>query len=82
MLRWNEESSQVQAAALMRPAVSASEKVESICQTILAKVNAQGDAALLALAKEFDNRAEPRLRVPLVEINAAEKMLSPELKYA
>ena len=82
MLRWNEESSQVQAAALMRPAVSASEKVESICQTILAKVNAQGDAALLALAKEFDNRAEPRLRVPLDEINAAEKMLSPELKYA
>lgn len=82
MLRWNEESSQVQAAALMRPAVSASEKVESICQTILAKVNAQGDAALLALAKEFDNRAKPRLRVPLDEINAAEKMLSPELKYA
>ncbi len=25
MLRWNEETSQVQAAALMRPAVSASE---------------------------------------------------------
>lgn len=38
MLRWNEESSQVQAAALMRPAVSASVKVESICQTILAKL--------------------------------------------
>ena len=82
MLRWNEVSADAQAAALMRPAVSASEKVESICQTILPKVNAQGDAALLALAKEFDNRAEPRLRVPLDEINAAEKMLSPELKYA
>ena len=30
MLRWNEESSQVQAAALMRPAVSASAKVEAM----------------------------------------------------
>ncbi|MEH6818050.1 MAG: histidinol dehydrogenase, partial [Pseudoalteromonas distincta] len=82
MLRWNEESSQVQAAALMRPAVSVSAKVEAICKTILVKVKEQGDEALLDMAKEFDNRANPRLRVPLDEINASEQALSAELKYA
>ncbi|TMO03802.1 histidinol dehydrogenase [Pseudoalteromonas sp. S558] len=82
MLRWNEESSQVQTAALMRPAVSASAKVEAICKTILANVKEQGDEALLSMAKEFDNRANPRLCVPLDEINASEQALSAELKYA
>ncbi|CAM2860954.1 histidinol dehydrogenase [Pseudoalteromonas distincta] len=82
MLRWNEESSQVQAAALMRPAVSASAKVEAICKTILANVKEQGDKALLSMAKEFDNRSNPRLCVPLDEINASEQALSAELKYA
>ena len=82
MLRWNEESSQVQAAALMRPAVSASAKVEAICQTIMSDVKEQGDKALLDMAKKFDNRANPRLRVPLDEINASEQALSAELKYA
>jgi histidinol dehydrogenase len=66
----------------MRPAVSASAKVEAICQTILADVKAQGDKALLDMAKKFDNRATPRLRVPLDEINASEQALSAELKYA
>ena len=82
MLRWNEESSQVQAAALMRPAVSASAKVEAICQTIMSDIKEQGDKALLDMAKKFDNRANPRLRVPLDEINASEQALSAELKYA
>ena len=82
MLRWNEESSQVQAAALMRPAVSASAKVEAICQTIMSDVKEQGDKALLDMAKKFDNRANPRLRVSLDEINASEQALSAELKYA
>ncbi|MCK8117206.1 histidinol dehydrogenase [Pseudoalteromonas sp. 2CM37A] len=82
MLRWNEESSQVQAAALMRPAVSASAKIEAICQTIMSDVKEQGDKALLDMAKKFDNRATPRLRVPLDEINASEQALSAELKYA
>ena len=55
----------------MRPAVSASEKVESICQTILAKVNAQGDAALLALAKEFESLPPQPVRIkPTTEISA------------
>lgn len=82
MLRWNEESSQIQAAALMRPAVSASAKVEAICQTIMSDVKEQGDKALLDMAKKFDNRANPRLRVTLDEINASEQALSAELKYA
>ncbi|MBQ4833399.1 histidinol dehydrogenase [Pseudoalteromonas sp. MMG010] len=82
MLRWNEESSQVQTAALMRPAVSVSAKVEAICQGILAQVKEHGDNALLAMAEKFDNRVNPRLRVPLDEINASEQSLSAELKYA
>ena len=82
MFRWNEESSQAQAAALMRPAVSASSKVEAICKTILANVKAQGDDALIAMAEKFDNRVNPRLCVPIDEINASEQALSKELKYA
>ncbi|WP_372762117.1 histidinol dehydrogenase [Pseudoalteromonas sp.] len=82
MFRWNEESVAAQTAALNRPAVAASSKVEAICKTILADVAQQGDAALIALAKKFDNRANPRLQVPVAEINAAEHALSPELKYA
>jgi histidinol dehydrogenase len=66
----------------MRPAVSASAKVEAICKTILANVKEQGDEALLSMAKEFDNRSNPRLCVPLDEINASEQALSAELKYA
>jgi histidinol dehydrogenase len=82
MFRWNEESVAAQTAALNRPAVAASSKVEAICKTILADVAQQGDAALIALAKKFDNRANPRLQVPVAEINAAEHALSPKLKYA
>jgi len=82
MLRWNEVSADAQAAALMRPAVSASAEVEEICQTIMANVKEQGDSALLAMAKQFDNRTTPRLLVPSEEINDAVQQLSPELKYA
>jgi len=82
MLRWNEVSADEKAAALMRPAVTASAKVEEICQTIMANVKEQGDDALLDMAKEFDNRPTPRLLVPIAEINNAVQQLSPELKYA
>ena len=63
MLRWNEESSQVQAAALMRPAVSVSAEVEAICKTILANVKEQGDEALLKNDPELMAQMEKTIDV-------------------
>lgn len=82
MFRWNEENQQAQQAVLTRPAVTASKEVEAICIDILNAVKAQGDAALLKMAKEFDKRETPRLLVPVEEINQAEQLLSNELKAA
>ena len=82
MFRWNEENQQAQQAVLTRPAVTVSKEVEAICIDILNAVKAQGDAALLKMAKEFDKRETPRLLVPVEEINQAEQLLSNELKAA
>ncbi|WP_462167432.1 histidinol dehydrogenase [Pseudoalteromonas sp. GB43] len=82
MFCWNEENQQAQQAVLTRPAVTASKEVEAICIDILNAVKAQGDAALLKMAKEFDKRETPRLLVPVEEINQAEQLLSNELKAA
>ena len=82
MFRWNEENQQAQQAVLTRPAVTVSKEVEAICIDILNAVKAQGDAALLKMAKEFDKRETPRLLVPIEEINQAEQLLSNELKAA
>ncbi|WP_404343984.1 histidinol dehydrogenase [Pseudoalteromonas mariniglutinosa] len=82
MFCWNEETKQAQQAVLTRPAVTASEDIAVRCKAILADVKANGDSALIAMAKKFDNRETPRLVVPVNEINQAEQALSTELKYA
>lgn len=82
MLRWNEVDKQAQAEALKRPAVSVSEQVEAATRAIIEDVRNNGDNALIALAKKFDERQTPRLLVPKDEIAQSEQLLSPELKAA
>ncbi|CAH9061569.1 Histidinol dehydrogenase [Pseudoalteromonas sp. CIP111854] len=82
MIRWNEETEQTQQALLTRPAVIASKAVETSVLQIIEEVKAQGDQALLKYAELFDKRSNPRLVVPLQEINDSAEQLTPELKSA
>ncbi len=66
---------------LARP-VQDSSKIEAIVAPILKKVREEGDAALRELALQFDKIELTDLEVPTAEIEAAESLLSAELKAA
>ena len=70
-------------ALLARP-VQSSAQIEAAVAPILAQVKAGGDAALIELAKRFDNvdLAETGIQVPAEELAAAESQLSDDLKAA
>ncbi|KZN47626.1 histidinol dehydrogenase [Pseudoalteromonas luteoviolacea] len=82
MLVWNELDRQSKQSALTRPAVSAGVEVQAAVETIISKVAALGDDALLELAQQYDDRQSPRLRVPTSEIEQSASRLSDELKRA
>ncbi|CCQ10638.1 Histidinol dehydrogenase [Pseudoalteromonas luteoviolacea B = ATCC 29581] len=82
MLLWNEANNIAREAALKRPAISVSESTKAVTQQIIAEVSARGDAALLDMAKKYDNRDNARLLVPVEEINASAKGLDKSLKQA
>lgn len=70
-------------ALLARP-VQSTQQIEAAVAPILAQVRAGGDAALVELAKKFDNidLTASQLVVGVDELDAAEAQLSPELKAA
>ncbi|WP_020595808.1 histidinol dehydrogenase [Spirosoma panaciterrae] len=70
-------------ALLARP-VQSTQQIEAAVAPILAQVKAEGDVALLALAKKFDklDLTTAQLRVDNTELEAAEAQLSSELKMA
>ncbi|GAB4025727.1 histidinol dehydrogenase [Spirosoma gilvum] len=70
-------------ALLARP-VQSTQQIEAAVAPILAQVKAEGDAALVALAKKFDkvDLTTAQLRVDYTELEAAEAQLSDELKSA
>lgn len=70
-------------ALLARP-VQSTQQIEAAVAPILAQVKAEGDVALLALAKKFDklDLTTAQLRVDNAELEAAEAQLSSELKTA
>ncbi|OHU85443.1 MULTISPECIES: histidinol dehydrogenase [Pseudoalteromonas] len=82
MIRWNEVSQQTQQALLTRPAVNASEAVETSVLEIIDEVKTCGDQALLKYAQLFDKRTNARLRTPMQEIADSEKQLTSKLKAA
>ncbi|GAB3955949.1 histidinol dehydrogenase [Spirosoma harenae] len=70
-------------ALLARP-VQSTEQIEAAVEPILAQVKADGDTALISLAKKFDKvdlHAE-QLQISKVELEAAEAQLSDTLKSA
>ncbi len=58
-------------AALSRPATDQRENIFSLVSETIARVRAEGDAALLDYAQRFDGGAPANLRVPTAEIDEA-----------
>ena len=70
-------------ALLARP-VQSTQQIEATVAPILAQVRTGGDAALIELAKKFDqlDLTASQLAIGADELDAAEEKLSPELKAA
>ncbi len=69
------------AAALPRPDI-AGEGPRAAVRDIIARVRAEGDAALLELTETFDGVALDQLRVPEADLDAAVAALAPALRQA
>jgi histidinol dehydrogenase len=66
---------------LARP-VQDSSKIEAIVAPILKKVREEGDAAIREMAMQFDKIELTELAMPQADIDAAESLLSDDLKVA
>ena len=81
-LDWARLSADERAAALARPPSNSSEERIAAVQRILAQVRADGDTALRALTRRFDNVELDTLAVCEAEFAAAEAGLDPALRAA
>ena len=81
-LDWAQLSEDERAAALARPPSNSSEERIAAVQRILAQVRADGDTALRALTRRFDNVELDTLAVGEEEFAAAETGLDPALRAA
>lgn len=81
-LDWARLSADERAAALARPPSNSSEERIAAVQRILAQVRADGDTALRALTRRFDNVELDALEVTAAEFDAAEAGLDPALRDA
>ena len=81
-LDWARLSADERTAALARPPSNSSEERIAAVQRILAQVRADGDTALRALTRRFDNVELDALEVTPAEFDAAEAGLDPVLRDA
>jgi histidinol dehydrogenase len=81
-LIWKSLSSAQRQKALARPASLNTARLISQVDAIINRVRRQGDAALLAYAKQFDQAELRTLKVSKREFEAAEKTIDPALKAA
>lgn len=81
-LDWARLSADERAAALARPPSNSSEERIAAVQRILAQVRADGDTALRALTRRFDNVELDALEATAAEFDAAEAGLDPALRDA
>lgn len=81
-LDWARLSADERTAALARPPSNSSEERIAAVQRILAQVRADGDTALRALTRRFDNVELDTLEVTTAEFDAAEAGLDPALRDA
>jgi len=81
-LDWNALDPAAQVQALARPAQSRADELRRGVEAIIAKVRAEGDAALRELSAKYDRCAIDAIEVTAEEFAAAEAALAPELKAA
>ena len=81
-LDWNALDPAAQLQALARPAQARADELRRGVEAIIAKVRAEGDAALRELSAKYDRCAIEAIEVTAEEFAAAEAALAPELKAA
>ncbi|WP_430390430.1 histidinol dehydrogenase [Dyella sp. 20L07] len=81
-LDWNSLDAAGQRAALARPAQSRAENLRNGVEQIIARVRADGDAALRELSERFDRCVLDAIEVSEHEFHVAEQRLAPKLKAA
>ncbi|WP_441256934.1 histidinol dehydrogenase [Vibrio sp. Vf1514] len=79
---WQSLSETQQDSILERPAIAEGANITAAVSEVIAKVRAEGDAALLALTAKFDRVTPESIRVTPDEIDAASARLSDEMKQA
>ncbi len=82
IINWETLSEAEQEAVLMRPAVSASDRISAIVTDILKQVKTDGDEAVLALTRRFDDPEISQLEVSQGVFDTAEKAVSSDIKEA
>ncbi len=79
---WQSLSETQQDSILERPAIAEGANITAAVSEVIAKVRAEGDAALLELTAKFDRVTPESIRVTQDEIDAASERLSNEMKQA
>ncbi|QTH05879.1 histidinol dehydrogenase [Vibrio fluvialis] len=79
---WQSLSETQQDSILERPAIAEGANITAAVSEVIAKVRAEGDAALLELTAKFDRVTPELIRVTQDEIDAASERLSDEMKQA
>ncbi|WP_172561451.1 histidinol dehydrogenase [Vibrio furnissii] len=79
---WQSLSETQQDSILERPAIAEGANITAAVSEVIAKVRAEGDAALLAFTAKFDRVTPESIRVTSDEIDAASARLSDEMKQA
>ncbi len=82
IIKWSELSDAQQQQTLSRPALKDSSMLKDTVSTIIKRVLADRDAAVLAYTKEFDGAELANLRLPIEQIAQAHTLIKAEVKRA
>ncbi len=82
IVEWAALDAKARGAVLARPVFSSSDTLRAGVERILAQVRADGDAALRALTRRYDQCELARFEVTPEEFEVAERQLEPTLKSA
>ncbi len=82
LCKWSSLDAPARRAALLRPALSLNQDLDSRVRDIIAEVRRDGDAALMRLARELDRAELTALRVSDDEAESAEQALPAQAKSA
>lgn len=81
-IRWSDCNAEKQKALLTRPAIAASDNIESAVKQIIEQVKTNGDKALVELSQRFDKTTISTIRVATNALEQAEARLSDDIKIA